>query len=799
VPVIELLKEYFQISPRDDARRRREKITGRVLTLDRALEDTLPYLLALVSPGEEGPALQEMEPQIRSRRLREAVRKVLLRESLNQPVLLLFEDLQWVDSETQAFLDLLSDSLATARVLLLVNYRPGYHHGWGNHAYYARIRLAPFGQEAAQAMLTDLLGESAAMQPLRRFVLEKAEGNPLFIEEIVRALLDQGVLAMNGGVRTLLKPFAEVQLPPTIHGILAARIDRLGTEEKDLLQTAAVIGKQFPVRLLERTAGQPEETLFALLARLRSGEFVYEQVAFPESAYAFKHALTQDVAYNSLLLEQRKRLHERTARAIEEDCCREESTKTLEEQCGELAYHYSRSGNITKAVDYLERAGEQAISRAARAEALQHFAHALELVRMLPDSAERKLEELRLLAACGGVRITMEGYRHPEVERIFTQVRELAQQGEDTPQLLPVLMTLSRFALIRGEYQDALHLGEWFARLARSTQDEAALLPAHFVLGYSEFRVGRFSVARRHLDQGLALRNAWQRPPNLLDRFLYRSAASGQDPRVGCLSWSGWVLWHLGYPDQALVRSQEAIALARELALPASEAAARYFATAVHRFRRESAAVLEGATAVIAIAEERESPHWLASGSFLRGWALAELGQWDEGSAQIRRGIEGWQALGNDHLGQPNLLLAETYGKAGRVEEGLRLLASIIPLIEQSAERWWEAERYRVEGELVLLQSKTLGPQSASSRASSPDAQAQTKAEACFLKAIDVARQQQAKSLELRATTSLARLWRLQNKQKHARQLLSEVYGWFTEGFDTKDLQEAKALLAELA
>jgi class 3 adenylate cyclase/tetratricopeptide (TPR) repeat protein len=804
LPLIELLKNYFQITPQDDERRRKEKITGRLLTLDRSLEEVLPYILSLLSPVEMSAALREMDPQIRGRRTREAVRRLLLRESINQPLFLFFDDVQWVDGETQAFLDLLSDSIANARALLLINYRPGYQHHWGMRTYYTRLRLDPLGKQEGEALLTSLLGTEPTLAPVKQLLLEKTEGNPLFIEEIVRAFLEQGVLVRDGEGKTSLatsssaKPLSEMQLPPTVHGILAARIDRLGAEEKGLLQTLAVIGKRIPLSLAKQVAAVPEEEVLSLLAHLQSGEFLYEEVAFPESLYTFKHALTQDVAYNSLLIEQRRILHERTAHAIEADCCREGSEQTLEEQCAELAYHYGRSGNVTKAISFLAQAGEQALQRAARAEAVEYFSRALELLRSQPDTPERRWEELRLLVARGGSLVAMEGYRHPEVERIFTQVSELSQQVEESPQLLPILMGLSRFAMVRGEYEAAHELAKRFTRVAAGTEDAASLLPAHFLLGYSAFRIGRFAVARQHLEQGIALHDRWQHRPKPLDSLLYRLAANGQDPRVGCFSWLAWVLWHLGYPDQALTQSQKAVALAQEQALPTSGAAALYFAAAVLRSRRESRAVLENADRVIAIANERESPHWIASGAFLRGWALAEDGQWDDGIVQMQEGIEGWRALGNDHLGQPLMLLAEIYGKAGRAAEGLRLLSSVIPLIAQSAERWWEAERYRVEGELTLQQEEQRAKTKEQKAKIETSTQAEAEAEACFQKAIEVARQQQAKSLELRAAVGLSRLWQRQGKRREAHALLTGLYQWFTEGFDTGDLKDAAALLQEL-
>jgi predicted ATPase len=395
LPLIELLKTYFQLTPKDDDRRRREQVTGKVLTLDRHLEDTLPYLSALVGVAEAATALAQDDPQLRRRRTFEAVTRLLLRESLNQPVLLLLEDLHWLDSETQAWLTLFSDRVASARLLLLVNYRPEYQHGWGSKTYYTQLRLDPLGPEEARALLTALLGDSKALQPLTQFVLAKTERNPFFMEEMVQTLVDQGVLRRDpaGGMH-LVAPvtssaLAALQLPSTVQGVLAARIDRLAADEKALLQTLAVLGKEFAWSLLTQVTDQPDDELQRLLAHLQAEELIYEQPAFPESAYTYKQALTQEVAYNAVLLERRRALHERAAQAIERHFA-----ERLPEHYHALAHHYSRSGNTPKAVDYLHRAGHQAVERSAYAEAVSHLTTALDLLAALPETRERSQQEL---------------------------------------------------------------------------------------------------------------------------------------------------------------------------------------------------------------------------------------------------------------------------------------------------------------------------------------------------------------------------------------------------------------------
>jgi class 3 adenylate cyclase len=443
LPLIEMLKQYFQLTPQDDDRRRREQVTGKVLTLDRSLEDTLPYISALVGVDEAASSLAQIDPQLRRRRTFEAITRLLLRESLNRPVLLLVEDLHWLDSETQTWLNLFSDRIATARLLLLMNYRPEYQHGWGSKTYYTQLRLDPLGPEEAHVLLTALLGSDAALQPLTQFILAKTEGNPFFMEEMVQTLVDQGVLRREpaGGVQ-LAAPvtrstLAALQLPSTVQGVLAARIDRLPAEEKTLLQTLAVLGKEFAWSLLTAVAGQPDEELQRLLFHLQAEEFIYEQPAFPEPEYTFKHALTQEVAYNAVLLERRRVLHERAGQAIEglfQD--------RLPEHYHALAHHYSRSGNTTKAVDYLHRAGQQALERSAYAEASSSLTAALDLLTTLPETRERSQQELGVQMTLGTVLRNTRGQAAPEVERLYTRARALCERVGEPPQLFRVLWGL---------------------------------------------------------------------------------------------------------------------------------------------------------------------------------------------------------------------------------------------------------------------------------------------------------------------------------------------------------------------
>jgi predicted ATPase len=749
LPLIDLLRSYFGIELEDDERQRRERITGKVLTLDRTLEDALPYLFTLLGIAEEETApLAQMDPQIRRQWTLEAVKRVLLRETLDQPCVLIFEDLHWIDAETQAFLDLLSESVATARLLLLVDYRPEYQHGWGSKTYYTQLRLDPLGEEEARELLTALLGEepSAEREALERLILEKTEGNPFFMEEVVQTLAEEGVLAGERGRYRLERAPGELHIPVTVQGVLAARIDRLPAQEKDLLQTLAVIGKEFPLGLLRAVAEGGEEDLYRGLSRLQAGEFIYEQPAFPEPEYTFKHALTQEVAYGSLLGERRGRLHERTARAIEELY-----RDALDAHYGELAHHYGQTENTSKAVEYLHRAGRQAVQRSAYAEAVSQLSRGVERVATLPKTRERARQELLLQLTLGEALNVTQGFTAPEVERVYVRARDLSA-GHDR----------------------AGRLAEELLRLAQGTQEPAHLLLAHQSMGATSYWRGELSQAREHLEEAIGR----------YDLQEYRAHehlwASG-DPGVVVLAYLSWALQGLGYPDHALTRGREAFALARELSHPFSQTLALVWANRLHRLRGELQAALEAAEALIALSSEHGFPQLVGIGTFLRAAALADQGQLQEGIAGMHAVLEATGTV----LGSSMMLatLATAHGKAGQAEEGLALVAEVLEVVRKTGEREYEAEVHRIKGELLLARSP-------SDRAG---------AEASFRQALEIARRQSAKFPELRAATSLARLWQRQDRKEEARALLAPVYEWFTEGFDTRDLKDARALLEELA
>src|SRR3990170_4782909 len=391
LPVIDLLPAHCQIESRDDPRKIREKVTGKLLTLDRALEPTLPAFLSLLDVPVEDAQWQALDPPQRRQRTLDACKRLLLRESQVQPLLLVFEDLHWIDSETQALLDTLLESLPTARLLLLVNYRPEYQHGWGSKTYYTQLRIDPLPAESADALLQALLGPDPGLGPLKQLLIARTQGNPFFLEESVRTLVETQVLVGERGVYRLAKAVPAIPVPATVQAVLAARIDRLPPEEKRLLQAAAVIGEEVPFALLQAVAEEPEEALHRGLTHVQAAEFLYETSLFPDLEYTFKHALTHEVAYGSLLHERQRALHSRIVEAIETLY-----SNRLIEQVERLAHHAARGELWAKALTYLRQAGAKADARSANREAASYFEQALTALAYLPDDRETREQAIDL-------------------------------------------------------------------------------------------------------------------------------------------------------------------------------------------------------------------------------------------------------------------------------------------------------------------------------------------------------------------------------------------------------------------
>ena len=608
LPVIDLLWNYFKITPEDDERTRREKVTGRLLALDRSLEDALPYLYGLLGLTDENSQVAEVEAQTRKRRSLDAIKRILLRESLNQPLIVIFEDLHWIDNETQGFLNLLADSIGTARILLLFNYRPEYRHEWGNKTYYTQLRLDPLGKNSADEMLSALLGDSPELAALKKLITEKTEGNPFFMEETVQVLLDEGALVRNGTVK-LTKSLDELKIPPTVQAILAARIDRLAPDNKDLLQTLAVIGTEFQFALISKVLDQEPsaepaptgrdaagvlsreitgEVIERMLSELQLAEFIYEQPSVGDLEYTFKHALTHDVAYNSVLNERRRMLHERIGAALESTYA-----DSLDDHIAKLAHHYARSGNPAKAVKYCLRAIRQCADLGSSAEAVAQFEKGLEQLHKLPDDDRRAELELDLRIEVVGPLGDSKGFSSPDFEQSQARALELCQRSElNRQKTWAALFGIFFVQQLRPDVRKAEAIGaELVARAEEHGRAEYIAEAANW-LAYAKMVSGDFEHAAVGLDRAWTLVESIAKPaigptPQRAEQmteaqaFEWRSGTR-QNNRI----LSGWNLWFLGYPDRALERMNIATAIAHS-GPKTMMADIHGFATYIYELRRE--------------------------------------------------------------------------------------------------------------------------------------------------------------------------------------------------------------------
>jgi tetratricopeptide (TPR) repeat protein len=767
LPLIELLRDYFRITPEDDQRQRREKITGKVLTLERALEDTLPYLFAVLGLNEEGDAVAVMDPQLRSRRTQEALKRILLCESINQPLIVIFEDLHWIDEHTQDFLNLLADAIGTAKILLLVNYRPEYSHRWSGKSYYMQLRLDPLNRESAEEILSALLGDAAELIPLKRRIIQTTEGNPFFLEEMVQELFEEGTLHRNGVVK-VTRSLPQVHVPPTVQGILASRVDRLPQSEKEFLQTVAVLGREFSLSLARQVTAKADEELEQMLANLQVREFIYEQPAFPEVEYTFKHALTQEVAYNSVLNERRRILHERAGAALEHLF-----GGRLEEHVHELARHYERSSNVDKAVHYLALAAHRNGRQGLLAEGIEQTERALRLIEALPETRERVETELDLLTTLVAVTGFKKGYASPEVVELIERAATVSRRLDDNRKLFSMLPSLFLARAERGELGRVDEILNESRNVAAKTGDGTYVTAALAVDACFNLWLGRLVQARANSEQSIIDYDRggqpiaeWYLQPDVYGRYA-----------------AAWALWLLGYPDRALARAGEAVAPARSPG-PINRACGLHALAEVCVWRGELERARQAAR------EELElCMNYGITGAFVSaedaiatlGFVLVLEGKFDAGLAELRRAVDQMNRRGQKLLVPLFLLrMAIGYLGTGDIRAASEAIAQARALASKTGERVWDAELRRIEGVIAGKQERP------------------NDAEQTLRDAIKIARSQEAKSWELRATTSLALLLGKQDRRAEARTMLAEICGWFIEGFDTADLREAKALLEEV-
>jgi DNA-binding winged helix-turn-helix (wHTH) protein/predicted ATPase len=732
-------------------------------------DEDVAFLADLLSlPASKRHPLPNLSPQRRKERTLEALLWQLEALSRRQPVVVVFEDAHWIDPTSRELLDLAVERVPSLPVLLIVTFRPEFQPPWTGQPRVTMLALNRLDRHDRTALVAQIAGGKALPDEVVAQIAERTDGVPLFVEELTKSVLESGVLRESADHYVLdqaLPPFA---IPTTLHDSLMERLDRLAPVRR-VAQIGAAIGRQFSYALLGAVAGLSEVELQASLDRLVASELVFQRGTPPEAVYSFKHALVQDAAHGSLLRNARQQLHAQIAEALETH-----SPELMDSQPELFAQHYAAAGLVAKSVTYWAKAGQRSVARSAMAEATAQFQKGLDQLTLLPATPERQRQELEFLSGLAAALLAVKGIAAPETGDAYARARELWEQLGCPAEFLHVPHGQSRYHAIRGELDLALRMDEGLLRLSRRRNDSAGLVLGHYSFGRNLMFAGKFTASRSHLEAGLAL----------YDPISHRSLVheTGIHPRVGSHGNLGIVLFSLGYPDQALARSNAAIAEDRRLAHPPSLATGLALGNILLSLVGENAAFDERAGELVAVATEQGFPFWGAMGTICLGWAKVKNGDVAEGISLLRSGSAGYRATGAETW-MPYFiaLLASACEIAGQIEEAVALLDEALQIVGRTGERWLEAELYRHKGQLLLRQGHTEA------------------AEELYRRALRIAIEQEAKLWELRASVSLARLWRDQGRRAAAHDLLAPVYGWFTEGFATPDLRQAKALLDELA
>lgn len=766
-PVIELVEQGVAFWPNDTPADKIAKLKQAVRLAGFSLPDTVPLLAEFLSiPVTDTYTPAQLSPDLQRKKLLEALVAWGLRLGEMQPALVLFEDLQWCDPSSLELLARLIEQCATTRVMIVLTARQEFESPWPARSNLTPIRLSRLTSLQTQEMLAALSPDRPLPEAIVDMISARADGIPLYVEEVARMVLESGLLVERGDHYELTGPTTDLAIPTTLQGSLMARLDRLSAA-KEVVQRAAALGREFPYALLEAVAGLDKTTLRQGLARLVEAELLFQRGTPPDATYTFKHALIQDAAHQSLLRRTRQTLHARIAEVLEE-----RFPDRVETEPEVLARHFEEAGAPARAIPYRQRAGERAIERSAHAEAIAHLRKGIELLSALPEGRERSRQELMLQVALGSPLMASQGYSSPEVEGAYRRARELSQEAGDAPQLFRALWGLAAYYQSRAELGVAREIAAQLLELARRAGERELLLLANVTTGATSWYEGAWTAALPPLEQAVRLYDPDQ------DRGL--AYAYGQDPGMIAVVFAAICHWHLGCPDSGLPQAEAALEQGKRSQLhPLGLAFALGFLAVLHFLRREGKLVRRRASEAMRIAEEHGFAVELGLARLLYGWSLTDAGEVENGMAAMQRA---WADLSttNVRVGAPLMIsvLASGQANAGRIEDALSSLELALELSKRQKNPSWDPELLRMKGEL-LARCEASG----------------VEAEGLFRAAIDLAHAQGSRMLELRAATSLGRVLRGRGAASAARALVSPLYAAFTEGLDTQDLQEAKALL----
>jgi class 3 adenylate cyclase/predicted ATPase len=771
-PVIEYFKRLAGWRPEDTAEARLAKLEAALEGFDQPISETVPLfapLLSLPLPQEHYPPLA-LTAQQQKQQTQDAIIAIILETAERQSLLELWEDLHWADPSTLALLGLLIEQAPTASLLMVLTARPEFVPPWPARSHITPITLNRLERPHAEALIARIAGTKPLPEEVVEHIVTKTDGVPLYVEELTKTILVSDVVRDTGERFELTGPLSSLAIPDTLQESLMARLDRL-PQVRELAQLSAVLGREFAYEMISGLSTIGETVLQEGLGKLVEAELLYQRGRPPRAKYIFKHALIQDAAYASLLRRPRQQAHLQVAELLEA-----RFPDMVETNPELVAYHYSEANVADRAIDYFQKAGERASRMSANPESIAHLTKGLDVLHDMPDGPERTRRELDLLTTMGPALIATKGYAAAEVESTYRRALELCQEMGDTPQQFSALHGLWFFHYLRAELNDARGLAEQLVELAGEEQDSGLNVAANRSLGYTLLYLGELEAARSRLGRVITLYD-----PAVHGDYAFRHG--GADPGVASLCQGAWAIWALGRPDQSIGQNADGLALSRNLGHPFSETWALTCAAVIHQLRGEPQASQEHAEAALAIANEKGFALYVGWLNILRFWALFEQDGSAEAIAEMRKGIDASQATGASLITPYWLaLLASVHGRLGQAEDGLVVTNEALAQVARTSERFCEAELNRLKGELLLQ----------------CDAANEMEVEACFLNAIEIARAQGAKSWELRAATSLSRLWQQQGRLGEACELLTPAYTWFTEGFDTVDLKEARSLLDEV-
>ncbi|MGI9477797.1 MAG: AAA family ATPase, partial [Hyphomicrobiaceae bacterium] len=687
-----------------------------------------------------------------------------------QPFLQLWEDLHWADPSTLELLRHLIEQAPTVPILMVLTARPEFVPSWPARSHITPITLNRLERPHAEALIARVVGLKPLPEDVVGHIVTKTDGVPLYVEELTKTILASDILIDAGERFELAGTLSSLAIPDTLQESLMARLDSL-TQVRELAQLGSVLGREFAYEMISGLSTVADGVLQEGLGQLVDAELLYQRGRPPRARYVFKHALIQDAAYQSLLRRTRQQSHRLVAELLER-----RFPEIVETQPELVAHHYAEADLAEQAISYCHRAGQRASARSAHQEAMSHFTMGLTLLQSLPKTQARHQQELQLQTALGASAIISRGHGAPEVEAAYSRARQLCQQLGDNEDVFPVLFGLWRLYVARPDLALAQQLAEELQGLADRSGVEQLQVVGHYVSGAARLWAGELGSARRNFEEVDARYAPEQRSHAIFQ--------VGQDPGVACRAYAGKTLWLMGYPEQSLVSMQGSLSLATQLDHHFSHAFALCIAAMGLQFRGDGQSVYERADAGVNLSTEHGFPHWLAFSKVMRGWAVANLGQTDEGLSQIGEGLSDWRSTGAGLFVPYYLSLkAEAYSDLEKIDAGLDALGEALEATQRTGEVWWNAELHRRRGALLL-------------RKTSPDV---PQAESCFQEALLVAQRQQAKSFELRAAMNLAQLWRDKGKLNDARDVLAPVYDWFTEGSDTADLKHARVLLDEFS